>query len=260
MIARLKAEEKTAFLGIFKQDPLFGGRIATALDCWAGRDSVCSFYLIDETAALLVQGGGGLLCGSLKPQQAEELGVFLRFSGVRALTARSRCLNGRYNRLLELCRPAKSTDDASLPGPDAVLQKEPSLWTVRQAGFSLGGDPDGWYADTCARRTRGLAAVWTVEHKGIPAATAGLYSLRNAPFGGYLTAVETLPQYRGRGYASALVLALAEQFGRQLPLRLLCEPALEPFYRRAGFVPAGTAWEIRLEEEHTDTQDEEKVR
>ena len=248
MIARLKAEDRPALFALLGQDPLLGGRIATAFDCWGGRDSVCGFYRIDDTAALLVQGGGALLCGALNPEQAKELSVFLRFAGVGVLTARTPSLPGRQTRLAALCRPAGSAAQPKPLPPGAVIQTEPALWPVRQAGFFAADNPDGWYADACARRTRGLAAIWTVELRGTPVATAGLYSLRDAPFGGYLTAVETLPRYRGRGYASALVCALAARFGETLPLRLICAPALLPFYRRAGFLPEDPVWEIRLDE------------
>ena len=227
MITRLEPKGKNAFLTLLEQDPLFGGRIATALDCWEGKDAVCGFYQIDDTAALLVQGGGALLCGAVAPEQAEELTAFLRFAGAGTLTARTPCLPGRQVQLAELCRPA------------------PSLWALRQAGFFAQGDPDGWYADACARSARGLAEIWIAEQQGAPVATAGVYSLRDTPFGGYLTAVETLPDWRGRGYALALVDALARKCGEDRPLQLICAPRLLPLYRAAGFEQIGTVWEIQ---------------
>ena len=245
MIARLEPKGKNAFLTLLEQDPLFGGRIATALDCWEGKDAVCGFYQIDDTAALLVQGGGALLCGAVAPEQAAELTAFLRFAGAGTLTARTPCLPGRQVQLAELCRPAGWWGMSFAPPIDVTIRPAPSLWALRQAGFFAQGDPDGWYADACARSVRGLAEIWIAEQQGAPVATAGVYSLRDAPFGGYLTAVETLPDWRGRGYALALVDALARKCGEDRPLRLICAPRLLPLYRAAGFEQIGTVWEIQ---------------
>ena len=139
--------------------------------------------------------------------------------------------------------PAAAPAEGAPPGPalpgGARLERHPSLWRLRQSGLLHGADPDGWYADACARQARGLARIWTVERDGTPLATAGLYSLR--PEGAYLTAVETLPAARGRGCATALVAGLCRAAAR--PVRLLCEAPLRGFYERLGFAACGTALE-----------------
>ena len=245
MIARADAGDREAFFELLRRDPLFGGRIATAFDCWGGRPGACGFYRVGRSAALLVQGGGALLCGAPEDDGAEELAAFLHFAGVGRLCSRRTCPPGWLRReLIEMeLRPAAAPAEGAPPGPalpgGARLERHPSLWRLRQSGLLHGADPDGWYADACARQARGLARIWTVERDGTPLATAGLYSLR--PEGAYLTAVETLPAARGRGCATALVAGLCRAAAR--PVRLLCEAPLRGFYERLGFAACGTALE-----------------
>ena len=242
MIARLGLGAQSGFAALLAQDPVIGGQIATALDCCGEKGERCGFYRIDTSAALLVQGGGALLCGRLTAPQREELAAFLRFAGVRGVTGRIPALPGwRGQPITEmLLMPGGSPPVPPLP-EGVRLCTDPPLWPLREGGLLPDTvDPDGWYAGACARRARGLAEIWTLEQAGRTVAAAGLYSLRGAPFGGYLSGVFTLPEERGRGYASVLTAALAA--GRRVPVRLLCDPALEGFYRRLGFAAAGRAF------------------
>lgn len=246
MIARVTEGDREAFAALLQRDPLFGGRIATAFDCWGEHPRACGFYRAGRSAALLVQGGGALLCGRQEAAEAEELAAFLRFAGVERLCSRGICPPGWQQRALvemELRQPP-AADGAAGPDPflpqGAHLERQPSLWRLRESGLLEGADPDGWYADACARRARGLALIWTVERDGVPLSTAGLYSLR--PDGAYLTAVATRPGARGHGYAAALVLGLSRTCGGR-PVRLLCGEPLRGFYEKLGFAASGTAVE-----------------
>ena len=248
MISRQKPEQQGGLAALLTRDPLIGGQIATALDCEEDQAALCGLYRIDTSAALLVQGGGALLCGGLSDAQREELAVFLRFAGVRGLTARVPQLPGWQGApLVEMLLPPGGARPVP-PLPEGTrLCTDPPLWPLREGGLLPDTvDPDGWYAGACTRRARGLAQIWTLERAGRPVAAAGIYSLRGAPFGCYLSGVFTLPEERGRGSASALVAALAA--GRETPVRLLCAPALENFYCRLGFVPAGWAFALTPEE------------
>lgn len=48
-----------------------------------------------------------------------------------------------------------------------------------------------------------------------------------------LGSLVTLPEYRGRGIAAALIHALEARAGR--PLYLLCQDKMEPYYSRFGY-------------------------
>lgn len=246
MIARIVPGKERGFFALLESDPLIGGQIATAFDCLGGKENLCGFYQMDHSAALLVQGGGALLCGRLEETQQEELAAFLQFSGVHALTGRLCALPGwEGQQLVEMMLQPGELPSAPLP-EGTTLCTDPQLWPLRERGLLPDTvDPDGWYADACARRARGLAEIWTVEREGCPIATAGLYSLRGAPFGGYLSGVFTHPSERGRGIALALISRLIQK--RAVPIRLLCRPPLTQFYSRVGFVPTGQAFLLTIQ-------------
>lgn len=175
MITRLEPKGKNAFLTLLEQDPLFGGRIATALDCWEGKDAVCGFYQIDDTAALLVQGGGSaaLRCGS--PGTGGGTYCFSAVCRGRHVDrpAPPVCRGGRCSWLNSVARPAGGGMSFA-PPIDVTIQPAPSLWALRQSGFFAQGDPDGWYADACARSARGLAEIWIAEQQGARSRRLGI--------------------------------------------------------------------------------------
>lgn len=243
MIRRLTPALRPRFLALLGEDPLFGGRLATAWDCYEDRPGLCSFYLAGGAGALLVQGGGAVLCGRLGRGGVQELALFLRFCGCGQLVARAGALPGLSGRpLAALLRPPGLLLAPRWPLPAGLqLETAPSLWQLRGARLPAVPDPDGWYADSCIRTRWGLARVWAAaDGAGRPAATAGLYSLRQGVQGGYLAGVETRAPFRGRGAGRGLVAALADSCSG-LPVRLLCSPALAPFYKKMGFVEEGAA-------------------
>ena len=53
MIARVAEGDREAFAALLQRDPLFGGRIATAFDCWGEHPRACGFYRAGRSAVLL---------------------------------------------------------------------------------------------------------------------------------------------------------------------------------------------------------------
>lgn len=54
----------------------------------------------------------------------------------------------------------------------------------------------------------------------------------------YLSLIEVLPDYQGRGIGSALVQQVLDQLGDLYAIDLLCDPDVQPFYARLGLRPA----------------------
>lgn len=54
----------------------------------------------------------------------------------------------------------------------------------------------------------------------------------------YLSLLEVLPAYQGRGIGSALVRQVLDQLGDLYAIDLLCDPDVQPFYTRLGLRPA----------------------
>jgi GNAT superfamily N-acetyltransferase len=236
VIARVSAATRAQFVTLCGQGGLLGGRIAAAFACHAQHPQVAGFYCVQGTAALLVQGGGALLCGTVADTQ--ELGSFLHFAGAASLTTVSVCPSG-WQAVPRTVMQASAGFSVPLPPLPAgtVVENAPSLWQLRASGLLAGVDPDGWYADTCVLVAKGLAQVVAAKQGTQYVATAGLYSL--AGQNAYLSGVATAATLRGQGLASALVCHLV----KNCPLaavQLVCEDALCGFYGRLGFLPVGT--------------------
>ena len=235
MIARVSAATRAQFIALCQQGGCLGGRIAAAFACHEPHPQVAGFYLVQNTAALLVQGGGALLCGTAA--DTEELGSFLRFAGAASVTSVDACPRGwqAVPRVVMQAAAGQAVAPRPLPA-GTVIEGEPSLWQLRASGLLTGADPDGWYADTCALVTKGLAQVAAAKQGAQYVATAGLYSL--AGQNAYLSGVATAAGLRGQGLASALVCHLVKNC--PLPaVQLVCEDALCGFYSRLGFLPVG---------------------
>ena len=54
----------------------------------------------------------------------------------------------------------------------------------------------------------------------------------------YLSMLEVLPAYQGRGIGSALVQHVRDHLGGLYAIDLMCDPDVQPFYARLGLRPA----------------------
>ncbi|MFV0414421.1 MAG: GNAT family N-acetyltransferase, partial [Oscillospiraceae bacterium] len=205
---------------------------------------LCGFYLANNTGVLMLQGGNALLCGRADP---EELAAFFRFTWVENFKSEKTLPPGfeQGPQVRMVYRQTGAPAAGRLPA-GVLLEEEPSLWQLAFEDEVLPlPDTGGYYADACLRRARGLEHIVCAAAKGRYVATAGVYSLQ--PQGAYITAVQTLPEWRGRGIAGALVAHLASRCGGRL-VWLTCKPALVPFYQRLGFARQGHIIECIQEE------------
>ena len=245
MIRLLCAEEVSLFLRVLQTDPFLGSCLRTVFQCYGANHPLATFYLADSTGAIAVQGREALLAGFANP---EELGFFLRQSGVERLKCRQGAAPAGYRKtLLELMRlegsPAPKGEQ-----PDCShglrLDEKPDLWRLAHSGLLEGIFPEDYYGDTARRRAKKLCDVMVLEEEGKPVSTAGVYSIQ--PDGAYLSAVFTREGYRQKGYARDLVETLARQYGAQ-GLWLLCRQRHCSYYEKIGFVSGGKAVECSLQ-------------
>ncbi len=95
--------------------------------------------------------------------------------------------------------------------------------------------------------------AWVAEAEGRVVVTSGLMLYRRPPTAdnlsgreGFLTNMYTVPAWRGRGLAAALLaeaLAFAKSAGGRR-IRLHATEAGRPIYLKAGFVPKASAMEL----------------
>jgi len=116
----------------------------------------------------------------------------------------------------------------------------PQLWQIykllqqvspkfmRQSGF------ESWLVDKSHKRRHRIAELALVFDGGQAAATGGIYS--KTPQYAVIESVATLPEFRGKGYATEIVCALVNKALKQgcKPV-LSCGDGLVPFYQRLGF-------------------------
>lgn len=234
MICRVTAQTKDRFLSLLAADPCNGARVETAFACYAQHPQMASFYLADDTAALLVLDGSLLCCGSVPDRQ--ELASFCAFAGITAAEGAGPLPGFKVNEKLLCCRAADTSWQTATQIPTTLA---PDLWQLRQAAL-LDADPDRWYADACLRTRADRAVIAAAEYDGKYIATAGIYAMNQDA--AYLSGVATRADCRGRGYAAALVDALCHRVANR-SVYLLCAPALVPFYEKLGFAVRRTVTE-----------------
>ena len=194
------------------------------------------FYMLNG-AVLKLTGRRVALCG--KPKDVEELAAFLTLQEVEELVSVDVQLPGWQiaEENVVMVRAPRPVVPKELP---AGFDKEPGakevLAVLESDAASTWAESarEGFLVDFMVRRNHGAAAVYGVWENAVLASTAGLYAIE--PNEAYLACVETLPEHRRKGYASALVWQLCAGFGTRA-MTLLCEEKQVDFYRRFGFVP-----------------------
>lgn len=189
------------------------------------------FYVVGKCAIAEVNGPHATLCGPVK--DTEQLGVFLRFLGVRTLAANGFAPTGwqvQCHTVMQraACPSLPVQDDCVDPAPAAaeiirLLQADKPMPPAAQ---------DALYADICTRRNHGLAQIVGLRQGGRLVSTAGLYCI--TAWQATLAGVQTLPDMQGLGFARRVVRWLCAQQDT-VPVLLLCQPHMCGFYEKLGF-------------------------
>lgn len=234
---RAQPQDEALLRQIWRQDRYIGERMETAWLTYGADNAVCAFFIADEAAAVMTLGNGALSCGVM---QEEELASFLRFCGVRRYMGAHTPLSAwRPQPLLMM--------HASAVPPLETVQADlqPDLWQLAHSGLLQPIEPEAWYADICPRVNRALARVAAASAPEGFVSTAGLYSIGSTT--AYLSGVYTRPEYRGRGYASTLISALAAQV-QDKEITLICKPELRSYYEMLNFTLLRPVCEYRCED------------
>lgn len=183
-----------------------------------------------------------VFCGDFP--DLDELAAFVRLSGAKFL-------RGNENIVQPLCEKLGwepfCKQVVSWPGGERdfseKIHKAPDLKEVFALLHQVFSLPDEmfsqWYWENSYKIRHGLGEIWTVQQGEKTACTAGIYhqNKRAALIGSVATGTE----FRGKGYASALICALAQKASAQgqMPY-IVCENRYAvQVYQKAGFVLAG---------------------
>ncbi len=98
---------------------------------------------------------------------------------------------------------------------------------------------EGWPVKPSQERFEGVlngsGKVFIAEAEGL--VVGFLAWLTDGALYAFITLLEVVPSYRGRGVGTQLVEAFDAEFRGLYACDLICDPDLVPFYERAGFTP-----------------------
>lgn len=236
-----------------RREAVPAARITTLFAAWQGVAARCScpdFYAANGGAVLSVFEGVCTLDGhGFDPMELRE---FLRMRGCCTLVceAASAALlfPGAPVQSFSVLRCGTSV---FAPAHAPEVDRTPPLAQVYRLladTFDNMADVrfDAWYADVSLKQRRGLARVFGVAENGGLVSTAGIYH-QNA-CAAVIGSVATAPFARGRGYAGALVLALAQSAAAEGKAALIAakNPRAASLYTGLGFVPVAKLAELAL--------------
>lgn len=162
--------------------------------------------------------------------EAETL-AFIRHTGATRLLTNGWCPPGWQ---ASEHRVMLRADDGIPPAPvpKGYIFVRPSVSRAMELlNFESPDQRESYYAGQCARLNRGYAAIVGLEAGGRLASCAFIQGLPGGE--AYLYAVQTQPEHRGKGCATALVDHLCRrQMGR---VSLLCKPGQAGWYQKLGF-------------------------
>lgn len=243
---RLLLEHEDA-LSLFCEKDVFGTRIAAYYKTYCTEYSFAVFYLQENeqkvTAALCKIDETMTVCCD-DSADFEELVEFIKVIGFESI-------------LCDACVCEKLELEPKRTGLVVEFKKKPETIKNKDIcfvnGFELSdiygilnrsnfdglGDRLQWLSDVSLRVKRGTAKAAAVEELGEMIACAMiLFETEKAALIG---AVATIPKYRGKGYAGALVTSLAEAVksdGKRAEL-LCARSSIIEFYNKLGFVKTG---------------------
>lgn len=218
-----------------------GAKLETLVRCYGIGPGGCEIWQSERGGVLCRFDGRALICGRFS---LDELSQFLAFLGCRSAegdAANLPALPGwRYTdrpvlRLAGLPpEPPPGPEPDRMP-PDRLVY---DILSAADKAFAKDAPWLPWLSDLTRRRNRGLARFWMLDGAaaaGVVAESLGL---------SLIAGVATVPDRRGRGFASRLTALLArDAYSRGFtPAAVAENAALIPFYERLGFRVAGRQW------------------
>lgn len=197
------------------------------------------FFVLSSGAVLKLSGHSAALCGTPAcEEEAGELDLFLKFNHVKLLTSLGWKPSNWHISKTACVLVRKATGKYTKFTPAQGFDEEPPVNDVmailKADGNELSEEfaSESFWVDFHIRRNHGVCAVYGIWQAGRLVSTAGIWAL--TPNAGYIANIETLKEYRKRGYASALIKTLCVKFSH-LTLSLMCEETMTSFYIKHGF-------------------------
>lgn len=227
-------------LDFLPADP-YAARITALAETYGTEHAFAMFWVQEEnekpTASVCRVDGNMTVC-SLENADYEELAAFVNAVGFSSLTCDAEVMKKLG------FEPSKSSFTVEYKGGAAVgnaekvrdCDKRKIYDLLCGCGFEL-GDYSVFLADVCARLNKGTASFAAIMNGDEPCACA--FALFKGKKSVLLGAVATNPSARGKGYASELVGALAEENSEKKVFLFCRNDSLADFYGRIGLEICG---------------------
>ena len=229
MITALNDNNELQFREIINKD-ILGVRIETAYNCYLNLDANIEFYLIDNTAALMVRQNTAYLSGNVL--NIEELAAFYSFKGITIVEG-GECPDGFSAQEVVIME----NEDSNVNEEEVFYDtdKEPDLWQLSLEDFMEIPSCE-WYPESCLRRRRCGAKIYAIKSCDKYIATAGAYNLNKDT--AVISVVATKEEYRKKGYAAALVKTLTQDLMPR-KIYLICKKDMVLFYKKINYKITG---------------------
>lgn len=255
MIALITDENRLDFIKACLFDEIHGARICTLNECYWPDTSILLLWLQTDdknspTAAVSLFSGC-LTLSAAAGADIDELADFARAVGgfksleASAIVCKELKLGGEYAEF-NVMRYAKGRFDGEL----GIVCENPPVREIydilcrADPPFGKTADFAGWYTHTSHLFRHGLGFAGLILKDDNPVSTGGVYAMGDNP--AVISCVATLPDFRGRGYATKIIKYLANKIldTGKTPV-LLCEDGrLAGYYARLGFSDEGRCGRI----------------
>lgn len=237
MIREIETEDELS--GALKSLPndLFTGKLRALAQGYGLSYPFLRFYLLGRSGVLARYYGSAVLSGPAGAEAAD----FVKMIPIHELFLSEETYRDAFSEFsARRLNILKYGGKAALLSGDEILVNPPyeSVFGILREGF-----PelrfDEWYPDACHNVRHGIAAFYTLGDSAAECAFAenGI---------AMLTAVAAKERSRGAGRTLRLVKSLAAHYARENEVFLVCEDYLVPFYEKADFRKAGSAYLARI--------------
>lgn len=256
MLNHLKNNERERLQAVLAAQPAFNVRVSALLKAYGAGQSFFNVWHQDFDTVLARLESSFFICAG-ENADFEEIAFFLRFNPYfnrvigksEAIEKIAAFFAGGYERRSFdfLALQEKATVTGEQPAIDAL----PSLSDVynvmdsaKSDEFTV-GDFVPWYTDISHRIRHGCARAFLLKSGGL-AASACLVSAESQS-AGLISGVATCPEFRGHGFAIAVLRRACSDLaqGGKLPV-LECLPSLTKYYSNQGFYKLGEVEELNI--------------
>ena len=242
MVSLCESFEELEFL---PADP-YAARITALFKTYGAEQSFVLFWVQSSDGipvAAISRVDGSMTVCACENADFEELRAFINAAGFASLTCSEECMKKLGMAAYKTSYTVKFMGKAEPSELEFVrdYDKRKIYNLLCECGFEL-GDYGAFLADVCARINKGTASLVASEENGDLKSCA--FALFEGAKSVLLGAVATSPSARGRGYAGALVSALACEKSEKDVFLFCRNDSLLEFYKKIGFEAVGK-WAVK---------------